>query len=276
MLNLELSKVLPSRPYVFLAAFLPGFFFETSILLANPELASRLIANFQKSFPTNHYLLLGTGLFLAFVIGTGFLLLVTFIQYIYAHVYRLFRSIWGRICRSPLYPLSVWAMKHPSWRRPWLSRLSAHLSNRGLMDAADSIPVRRCWGKIASQLLKSRYGIDPTQFNEDEWPVLFWTLPTRTRWEVRGDLSMIASQATGWSGLAAILLAPTLRNGYYLTFSLFLILNGLLHDFYLIQRNLHPTAAAYTTLRATLRAFPKLSGQKPHHDAEPEENADEE
>jgi hypothetical protein len=285
MVNLELSKVLPTRPYALLAAFLPGLFFETSILLANPDLVYRLIANLQKSFPTNLYTLLdtrlflalaiGISLFLAFVIGDGFMLLVTFIQYIFARVYRLLRFAWRHMCGWPLLPLLQWAIMHPTWRRPWLTRLSKRMSDTSQDFTAHQAAVQGCWGRIARQLLKSRYGINPNEFAEDEWPVLFWTLATPKRWEVRGDLSMIASHACGWSGLAAILLAPALRNGYYFTFSLFLILSGLIHDFYLIQRNFDPTSAGYVNVRATLRAFPKPPAQKPHDDAELEENADE-
>jgi hypothetical protein len=293
MVNLDLSKVLPAlskvlptRPYALLAAFLPGLFFETSILLANPDLVSRLIANLQKSFPAGLYTLLdtrlflalviGISLFLAFVIGDGFMLLVTFIQYIFARVYRLLSFTWRHICGWPLLPLAHWAMNHPTWRRPWLAPLSKYLSETSQDFTAHQAAVQGCWGKIASQLLKSRYGIDPNQFEQDEWPVLFWTLPTPRRWEVRGDLSMIAAHATGWSGLAAILLAPALRSRYYLTFSLFLILSGLIHDFYLIQRNLDPTSAGYVNIRATLRAFPRAPAQKPHDDTETEESTDEE
>ena len=76
---------------------------------------------------------------------------------------------------------------------------------------------------------------------------------------------------TGWSGLAAALLTPSLRNKYYLTFSLFLILNGFIHDFYLTRRNFHPVALAYMNVRAALRVFPKAPRPEPHAGAEPDQ-----
>jgi len=44
---------------------------------------------------------------------------------------------------------------------------------------------------------------------------------------MRGRLSVMASQATGWIGLVAAIIAPSLRNRFYLGLSLFLLLYGL-------------------------------------------------
>jgi hypothetical protein len=55
MVNIDLSKVLPNRAYEYLAAFLPGLFFELSIALANPDLVVRLTANVEHSLTVGHY-----------------------------------------------------------------------------------------------------------------------------------------------------------------------------------------------------------------------------
>lgn len=230
MINLELSKILPSRPYIFVAVFLPGLFFEFSVLLANPDVASRLITNFQKNFPSNIYLLLFVGLFLAFVIGNVFILLVTLIQYASGFVYQLLKFLWKQVCKWPLRPLSAWAMIHLGQKSRWLNSLNRYFFSTEYEASVEWDKIQQCWWKVAKGLVKSRYGIDPAEFKSDDWSVLYWVLGTATPEESRGLLSMIATHATGWSGLAAIRIAPALHTRYYIWFCLFLILNGLIHD----------------------------------------------
>jgi hypothetical protein len=256
------------------AAFLPGLFFEISVVLANPCIPSRLLVNFEQNFPPNIYLLLFIGLFLAFVIGNGFLLLVTFIQYAFGFVYRFLKFLWKQICRWPLRPLSGWVLRHPGLRSPWVGYLNRYFFITGYEDPPEWRMIIGCWGTIAEHLLKSRYGIDPLKFKPNDRPVLYRVLGTATPEESRGLLSMIATHATGWSGLAAIRLAPALRNKYYVWFCLFLILNGLLHDFYVVVRRFNPIAGGYINIRAALREFPKPPLAKPADGHPPEGEPD--
>jgi hypothetical protein len=85
---------------------------------------------------------------------------------------------------------------------------------------------------------------------------------------------MIATHATGWSGIAALQIAPALRNKYYICFCLFLILNGLIHDFYVVVRRFNPIAGGYINIRAALREFPKPQLTKPLAGTTPETETD--
>jgi hypothetical protein len=274
MINLELSKILPSRPYIFVAAFLPGLFFEVSVALANPDIISRLLVNFERNFPPNIYILLFVGLFLAFAIGNGFLLLVTLITYVFGFVYRFLKSLRKQICRWPLRPLSGWALGRPRLRSRWMAYLNRYFFVTGYEHNPEWRKIIGCWGTIAEHLLKSRYGIDPQKFKPEDRSVLYRVLGTATPEEGRGLLLMLATHATGWSGLAAIRIAPALRNKYYVWFCLFLILNGLIHDFYVVVRRLNPIAVGYIGIRAALREFPKPPLAKPVDGPPPETESD--
>jgi len=264
MVNLDLSKFLPEEPYNYLAPFLPGGFFEVSILLANPDLVSQTVAKPQQNFAIGHYMMLGIALFLAFAIGNGFILLVTLIQYFFAHLFRFCVFLWKHLCKWSLQPLSAWLLKKTSGKRQWIFRFNRYAMETGSEGSEEWKKPAVCWKIFAWQLLKMRYGIAPEHINEDVWEVLYWTLGTPTREERRGSMMMIASHATGWSGLAAALIAPVLVNRYYLSFCAFMILNGLLHDYYVIVQRLDTRVAGYLNVRAVLREFQKTSAKEGH------------
>src|SRR6266849_2256119 len=100
-----ISSVIPSHSYVFLVALMPGLFFETSILLANPALICGLVARGEDGLRIGHYAMLGIALFLAFVIGNAFILFVTLIQKLLRYFYRLRGYIWEELCAWPMWPL---------------------------------------------------------------------------------------------------------------------------------------------------------------------------
>jgi len=69
---------------------------------------------------------------------------------------------------------------------------------------------------------------------------------------VRGDMVGMALHATGWSGLSALVFAPNLRNPYYVAFSLFFVIFGLLADRSLAKRLFDPRQSGVLRLRAVL------------------------
>jgi hypothetical protein len=75
--------------------------------------------------------------------------------------------------------------------------------------------------------------------------------------EFRGSVTVIACHAAGWAGLGATCVAPALRDRYYIAFCLFLVLNGLLHAYYVIRRQFDPRLAGALALRAVIRGFPR-------------------
>lgn len=194
-----ISKVIlhlvPARAYTFLFAFLPGLFFEMSVVISNPALACQLFAKAQDGFRLSNYGLLSVALILAFIIGNAFMLWVTLIQ-------RFFTFLYPKLC-----PKQVNAPE----------------------------AALRLWGLIARKVLEKQYGIDPETLNQDDWNALYWTLGIPTQRDRRGLVFLIASEAVGWSGLAAMLFALGLRNRYFFVFSVVLILAGLFHDWWVAE-----------------------------------------
>jgi hypothetical protein len=88
-----------------------------------------------------------------------------------------------------------------------------------------------------------------------DWSIFYATLATPTQEELRGQTIMVATQAIGWSGVFAATLVAQLVNIYYLSFSLFLILIGLIHDFYLVRSLKHPVSDGLANIRGMLRSF---------------------
>lgn len=98
MVHVHLSSLLPARAYDYLAAFLPGLFFVLSVALANPVLFGKIAAAFPAAFPPSQYVKLGVALFFAFVIGNGFMMGVSLIQWLHGHSYAV-----GFFLRRRLY-----------------------------------------------------------------------------------------------------------------------------------------------------------------------------
>jgi hypothetical protein len=205
---------------------------------------------------------LGIALLLAFVIGNGFMLVSSFIQYVFGYLIPLKTFIWRQLCKQVLRPFLNWLLTKPRWRRPWISNFNQRVMITGFYGSDEWKKLQGCWHLLARRLLKVRYGIEPQDVAEDEWEPLYWTLGSPTREELRGSIMMIASHAVGWSGIAAARIAPTLWNRYYLGFCLFMVLNGLIHDYYVVLRKSDLRIAGYLNIRAVLREFRRTQVQE--------------
>lgn len=262
MIHIDLSNAIPARAYNYLAAFLPGLFFLVSLALANPACISKIAANVPVEFPLSEYIKLGIALFLAFVIGNGFMMAVTLIQRLLGYIYmlgvllrKLFYSwcVFPRTNRFMLKPLDPGKGK-PLWAVKLHQR--ANIIRQGINPQREELT--RCLHVVTRRLLETKYGIKADDLSEPiNWQIFFVTLATPTREEVRGETLMIATHATGWCGLVAARLAPVLRNRYYLSFSLLMIMIGLLHDFYLARRMKDPNLTDLMNIRGLLREFPR-------------------
>jgi hypothetical protein len=263
MLNLDVSKAVPRTALIYLTALIPGLFFEVSILLGNPELIGNHLAKTQHAIPLSPYLQLAIALFLAFIVGNAFMLFVALIQLLLCYLHRPRLILVEELTRQPLLPLLNWLTQF----RFFASRQRFHqFRNRIAKHAADPEKPERvattAWHRLARKLLQQRYGIDLSDL-EEEWEPLFWSIGTPTDVEWRGPLLMIASEASGWCGLAATLLAPELGNRYYLALCLLFILLGLHNDYWVALRRTHPAAIANGQIRALLREYEKDRGAKP-------------
>jgi hypothetical protein len=117
----------------------------------------------------------------------------------------------------------------------------------------------KCWYVLASKLLKVRYGVNPEELSGDEWIPLYWNLGPVSYEDRYGYVMLIIFHAIGWAGLGASLIAPALRNSYYIGFCLFMILNGLIHDYYVVMRKNNPRVAPHINIRAVLKELREIS-----------------
>jgi len=194
------------------------------------------------------------------------------IQYVLGILYPIKFFIWRCFCKWPLLPVTEWLMKkllaagaNQAKKRDLslfireLGGFQARIAMTAHYGFDDWRNIQTCWHVLARRLLKARYGIKWSKFQGEEWTPLFITLGTWTPEDFRGSILSIAFHATGWAGLAATRFAPRLQNKYYFFFCLFLILNGLLHDYYVVLRRVDPRFAGYASIRAILREFAKIS-----------------
>src|SRR5271166_4260266 len=101
MIQLDITKALHPRTFGYLAPLMPGLFFEISILLSGYHSFRDLAGRAQLGYYTS----LAVALILAFIIGTGFMLLVRLIQRAMGLCYRIAAMIRRQIARSLLNPL---------------------------------------------------------------------------------------------------------------------------------------------------------------------------
>ena len=94
-----------------------------------------------------------------------------------------------------------------------------------------------------------------------DWSVLYWLLGVPDPRDIRGSLLVFTLEATGWAGIAAARVAPALYAKPFYYFYLFLIANGLFHDFIVIRGITDPRASGYMNIRAVLRELRQLRQQ---------------
>jgi hypothetical protein len=222
-INLDLSKALHPRILDMLAAFMPGIFFEVCVVVGNPVLALSLYRP-----PLDRAIAIVVAILMAFIIGNFFMLWVRFIQITLNALLRAWYWLLPPLRKEVLMYL-LRARGNPP-RPSWFA--SFGFLQRAQREAWDDTPfqdIAHAWQQIAPRLLK-HYGIDPpAPSDSDAWTAWSGVLGSFEPEDIRGTIIMLASQATGWSGLAAILFAPSLNNRYFLAFCLFSIFAGLHH-----------------------------------------------
>jgi hypothetical protein len=271
-----LSSVLPPRTYAYLSAFLPGFFFEISICLANPRLVQELIARSNQAANLGRYPKILIAAFIAFVLGNAFMLWVGVVHRILEIIFRISRFLWGRFCAWPLLPLlnrlvqrlSASQGKQPWWKgwwNRWWNRRVPWIQDkivRPVHAAAynfdfTSAGVRKLWAILTRNLFKEHYGIALADLEQEEWDALYLASSSVPMTKFSDHLLMVVSQALGWSGLAATRLAPSLINRNYILFNLFLIAIGVFYQWRVI-RGLHDEyLLGLLRVRALLREIRK-------------------
>jgi hypothetical protein len=261
MVHINLSNVLPPGAYDYLAAFLPGLFFVISVGLANPDFIGKIAANLSH-YPISPYVNLVIALFIAFIIGNGFMMGILLIQWAIGRFYEWGFFLRKRVYRRSLIPaLARYGQKRTKngMKLPWWFRnVSDHLHYLSFGIDQEEVNVNRCLGLLTTNLLETKYAIKREDSNSTRaWWIFYVTLPTPTREEVRGQTLMVATHATGWSGVVATQFASTLSNRYYLSFTALMIVTGLFHDYYLARSIYHPVIRSLSNVRGMLREFRK-------------------
>ncbi len=261
-----LSSVLPPRTYAYLSAFLPGFFFEVSVFLAKPRLVQKLIARSNEAANLGRYPKILIAVFLAFVLGNAFMLWAGTVHRILGRLFRIGRFLWRRFCARALVPLLNRLVKHLAathgwWNRrlPWIQTRIFRPVNAAAYDFDfASEGMRRLWAILASNLFKKDYGIDLVVLKQKEWNALYEASTAARMTQFSDHLLMVASQALGWSGLAAAWFAPRRVNRYYIGFNLFLIVIGMLYQWQVIRSLNNQYLLGLLRVRALFRELRKV------------------
>ena len=271
VLNIDVSKLVPTRFFDYVAPLFPGLFFEISVLIANPNLIRQFLANTAQVLGGSHYLPVAIGLFIAFAVGFGALMFVSLLAwFLTVLVRRPLTFLWKRCCALIFLPLlnrfvkgKPVRMKHTS-----VQTLLRYLQGKAFppVVSEEFDRIRRCWIALARELLTKRYGpeavhaIGPAQ--GEDWSVLYWTLASPKREELQANLTMNAAEASGWCGLAAAYFAPALVNKAYFGFCGLLVVNGLIFRYYDSKRRTTPEGRGYMNIRALLREFNRKEESK--------------
>lgn len=225
-INLDLSKAFHPRFIDILWAFMPGLFFEICLLLGNTQLANSLIQP-----PLDHTLSIVVAVILAFIIGNIFMLWVRLLQGVLSWSFRIWYWIFPTF-RRQLFEFLLRGRGNPP-RQPWIGKFGfvQNAYQKALDDADTFQALMQAWRKVVKRVLQ-QYKIEPPAPLDHEADWLAWVgiIGKFEREDVRGYLLMVATQATGWSGIAAMRFAPMLHTRFFLVFCAFSIISGLLHD----------------------------------------------
>jgi hypothetical protein len=253
MINVDLSKVLHPRVFDFFAAFLPGLFFESCLLLANPQSVQSLVGRAN----LDRYTTVFVALLMAFVVGSAFMLWVRLIQIVLIKAYARILGWWP----EQLERLRVRAQNETTRQLPqgqpppspamYLRFLGWRKNRKNQLDVEAGY-VRKAWGQVAAVLLE-RYGLKAPQTKDPrEWGPWTDVLGTLRIEDLRGRLLTMTLHATGWSGLASRHFAPALHTRSYTGLCMFLIGFGLMHDGSLAWDIANPLASWRIGLRNTM------------------------
>jgi hypothetical protein len=263
MINLDLSKALHPRFWDYLPAFMPGLFFEISIFLAFPQQIHDRLAPAH----LERYLQIIIALVLAFIIGNAFMCWVRLLQMVIRFTARVGIQIRAKLWVKLLdYFLDVrrFSPSMPPARPGRIRRFlhAAQIKARSVQPAL--VGIQQAWGKAAIQLLKRRYGIAPPDpiLGENEWRAWQSVLGMPKPKIYRGIAFVNATQATGWSGLAAARLAPVLRSSAFLTLSEVLILYGIVVSLFELRRWTNRQSVWSIALYSVLDEIPDINGEK--------------
>ena len=253
-----LSSIVPPRAYAYLSAFLPGLFFVASVYLANPQFIQRVLGSDQSAFLGKYSKTL-IAIFFAYVAGHALMLWVSLVHRILGVLYRTFTFMWRQFCTWRLYPDFSKLMQNPRWNSPGsiARRIYRHAQNIVTGIDPHTEGVGRLWTRLVRYRLKG-LSIDLHHLTQEELNALYEASRTSQLTDLGGHMLMLATHALGWGGLVAIRLAPALANRSYIIFCVFMIVIGLLYEWWLIRSIHDPYVTGLLKVRAALRELYRL------------------
>ena len=268
MINVDLTKMFHPRSFELLAPFLPGFFFEGSLLVGRPELVRETLSR----VGSERYLLLFLALLAAFVVGSALLLWV-----------RLMEIVLWRVCSSSVerWPKIIqWLITSSARRKHTRVAAPAGLSTRpsridrwlgwanfrAHRQRQELDHVLSAWWKATGVVLR-RLGIDDPGDHIDAWAGTVGGVDSKYR---RSALLVMALNALGWGGLVARRIAPEL-GWLHRDLCFFLIFIGMLSDCSVAWDTAHPARVWRMSLQNVLDELRKsgataAAGEKAEHD----------
>jgi hypothetical protein len=112
--------------------------------------------------------------------------------------------------------------------------------------------LRRLWARLSRHLFKKNYDIELHNLSQGELDALYFASRSVPLIQLPDHLLMVATQALGWGGLAAVQFAPSLANKNYVGFNVFLIAVGLLYDWWLVRSQSDEATYGFLKVRALL------------------------
>jgi hypothetical protein len=273
MFSIDIGRLIPRNALSFLAPLIPGGFFWVSVLFGNPSLTHQIVAPAQRAFALNGYVLFLVFLLLVWVTGNAFLLLISLIQWVLRLMYHWVIIPGRRLARKHMLLPALRRLTRcqPGIPIPRRQRISMELfgnymhglQRRVTQEQGGPLPDSKWLTVFVRQLLLKRFGITDAELPpaRADFDPLVSAFANRTSNDLRGQLPMMASHATGWAALVARRFAPSLHTRWYATFAVFLIATGLIHDFYVAKRLADPEVAAGLYLRDLIKQFPRLKAQ---------------
>jgi hypothetical protein len=258
------SKVLHPRVIDGLAALVPGLFFESCILLANPSRVLFLVSR----AALDRYTPILIALLLAFVVGNTFVLWVKFIERYFIWACQ-FAFRWGLRTLKEFVDDQV-RLRQPTAKETSYVKLLRIVEDKENRWNNQLQNIQKAWGQVVAVLL-SRYGLKVPQSRAmDEWEPWKSVVGNQPLEDLRGRTLMVVLHATGWSGVSAQHFAPALHTRPFTALCWALIGFGLLHDASLAWYLSHPVKSWQMGFRFTVAELKKVAtvkGKPDDHDA---------
>ena len=253
MIKIDASNVIPKRLGTYLLGLIPGLVFELTVAFGDPLLAHQMIEQVKQVYPFQTYALLLLFAASCLVIGQTFFLLAWFVDWLIDFLYRAQRYLVVHLTLG-----SNWLYKAVAWLQGMPPKRNVRYLWRIVMWARQKKvpfeirPVLKCQRMAATQLLKRKYGVTPSkgqwEWVDQEWQAWLAVLGKAPAGFREAFLTMRTFLGCGLAELAALYIAPALRNRYFFTMSGVLLAAGCFQSLSLARRRREPMRGSLTRL----------------------------